>query len=84
MTAWTRTLCSLCRNGVPGGILYPDDESVTCRTGKLTVEEQYRNYVIPLEKVKGLRWKQVVFPMATFTTTDDETATFLIFNKKDS
>lgn len=75
-------MCSLCRNGVLGGALYLDDLSITYRTGKLTVEEKYKNYVIPLEEVKEVKWKWVVFPVATFTTTDHQTATFLIYNKK--
>ena len=75
-------ICSLCHNGVLGGALYLDDNSITYRTNKLTVEKKYKNYVIPLDTIKDITWKRVVFPLVTFTTTDNEKTTFVLFNKK--
>lgn len=34
-------ICSLCHNGIFGGGLYLDSQSVTYRTQKLTVDKKY-------------------------------------------
>lgn len=74
-------ICSLCHNGILGGGLYLDYTSVTYRTGKLTVDKKYRNLVLPLNEISELKWKWVVFPIATFHMKTDEKYTFILFNK---
>ena len=38
-------VCSLCHNGIVGGGLYLDSQSLTYKTNKLTVGKKYRNLV---------------------------------------
>ena len=74
-------MCSLCHNGILGGGLYLDHQAVTFRTQKLTVSEQYRNLILPLNEMKGISWKWIVFPVATFSMKNREQYKFIIFNK---
>ena len=74
-------MCSLCRNGILGGALYLDDNSVTYKTNKLTVDKAYRNLILPLDEIAELTWKWVVFPIATMRMTNGEQYKFIIFNK---
>ena len=46
-------VCSLCRNGIIGGGLYIDEQSITYSTQKLTVSPLYRNLVLPMNEIKG-------------------------------
>ena len=73
---------SLCHNGILGGALYLDEESLTYKTNKLTVDASYRNLVIPLDEVAELTWRWIVFPVATFRMNNGEEYRFLIFNKR--
>ena len=74
-------MCSLCHNGILGGALYLEPESVTYKTGKLTVDWKYRNLVLPMDEIREVTWKWIVFPVATFHMTNGEEYRFLIFNK---
>ena len=74
-------VCSLVHNGILGGGLYIDDESVVYKTNKLTVDERYRNLVLPLQGLERVEWKWVIFPVATFYMRGGEKFTFIIFNK---
>ena len=73
--------CSLCRGGILGGGLYLNEESLTYRTGKLTVDARYRNLVLPLGEIRTVVWKRYL-PLAEFTMKNGERFTFLIFGKK--
>ena len=73
-------LCSLCRNGILGGALYLDSNAVTYKTQKLTVDQKYRNLVLPLNEIEEISWKQF-FPVATFRMAGGEAYTFIIFCK---
>lgn len=74
-------MCSLCHNGILGGGLYLDNQAVTYRTQKLTVSEKYKNLILPLSEIKGISWKWIVFPVATFYMKNGECYKFIIFNK---
>ena len=74
-------VCSLVHNGLLGGGLYLDEQSVTYRTNKLTVDKKYRNLVLPLSNIKDITWSNMVFPVATFHMSDGEDVKILIFNK---
>lgn len=74
-------LCSLCHKGILGGGLYLDNQAVVFRTQKLTVSEKYRNLVLPLNEIKGISWKWIVFPVATFYMKNGEYYEMIIFNK---
>ena len=75
-------MCSLiCHNGIIGGALYLDENSVTYKTNKLTVDRAYRNLVLPLGEIAELTWKWVVFPIATFRMKNGVEYKFILFNK---
>ena len=75
-------VCSLCRNGILGGGLYLDSQSLTYKTNKLTVDKKYRNLVLPLSEIKEIAWKRIVFPVATFHMQNGAEYRFIIFNKR--
>lgn len=74
-------ICSLCHNGILGGIIYLDGSSLTYKTGKLTVDSKYRNLVLPLSNVKEISWQWMIFPVATVHMRIGEDYKFIIFNK---
>ena len=74
-------VCSLVYNGLVGGGLYLDDENVTYKTNKLTVEKRLRKLVLPLAQIKDIRWGRMIFPVATFCMENGESYRFMIFNK---
>ena len=76
-----RFICSLCHKGILGGMLYLDKESVVYRTNKLTVNEKYRNLVLPRKDIAKITWKWIIVPIATFFMKDGEVYKMIIFNK---
>lgn len=74
-------MCSLCHNGILGGELYFDNQSITYRTNKITVDKKYRNLVLPINDIKDITWKTKVFSIATLHMVNNEEYTFIIFNK---
>ena len=75
-------LCSLCHRGILGGGLYLDRQSITFACQKLTVDSKYRNLVLPLQEIREVSWKWLVFPIAVFRLNSGEEYRFLIFNKR--
>ena len=76
-------VCSLiCHNGIIGGGICLEDSAISYRTNKLTVDERYKNLVLPLNEVCELSWKWIVFPIATLRMASGERYKFIIFNKK--
>ena len=74
-------MCSLCHNGILGGILSLDENSVTYKTNKLTVDKAYRNLVLPFDEIEELMWQRIIFPVAFFKMKDGTEHKFIIFNK---
>ena len=74
-------VCSLCHNGILGGGLYLDSQSLTYKTSKLTVDKKYRNIVLLLQEIKEISWKWIVFSLATVNMKNGEKYKFIIFNK---
>lgn len=74
-------VCSLCHNGILGGGLYLDHQSLTYKTNKLTVDPKYKNLVLPLREINEISWKWIVFPVVTVTMKNAEQYKFIIFNK---
>ena len=58
-----------------------EPESITYRTQKITVDEKYRNLVLPLKEIKEVTWKWIVFPIATFHMKNGQDYKMIIFNK---
>ena len=74
---------SLCRNGILGGAVIADDESITYKTGKLTVPPGWRNFRMEYERIRSFSKKWVLcFPVFSITMTDGETYKFIIFRPK--
>lgn len=71
-------MCSLCHNGILGGGLYLDSQSVTYKTQKITVDKKYRNLVLPLREIADITWKWCI---ATFHMKNGEEYKIIIFNK---
>ena len=71
-------MCSLCYNGLLGGGLYLDSNSITYKTNKLTVDKKYRNLVLPLSEIKEVTWKGII---ATIQMNNNEEYKIMIFNK---
>ena len=74
-------VCSLCRNGIIGGGLYIDEQSITYSTQKLTVSPLYRNLVLHMKEIRELSWSQMVVPVAAISMKDGECYKFIIYNK---
>ena len=76
-------ICSLiCKGGIIGGALYLDDTAITYKTNKLTVDGKYRNLSLPLDEIRDLSWKWIIFPIATLHMSSGEEYKLIIFNKK--
>ena len=75
-------VCSLCHNGILGGALYLDSNSLTYKTNKLTIDKKYKNLVLPLSEIKEINWKRIIFPLATVFMKNGESYKFIIFNRK--
>ena len=71
----------ICHGGILGGGIYIDEESITYKTNKLTVDKKYKNLTLPLDEICELSWKWIVFPVATMRMTNGEQYKFIIFNK---
>ena len=71
----------ICHNGIIGGGIYIDEESITYKTNKLTVDRKYKNLVLPISEICELSWKWMIFPIATIKITGGEQFKFIIFNK---
>ena len=75
-------ICSLCHNGILGGILNLDSDAVTYKTNKLTVDSKLRNLVLPIKEIQTVTWQNIIFPIANFNMANGENYKFIIFNKK--
>ena len=71
----------ICHNGIIGGGIYIDEESITYKTNKLTVDKKYKNLVLPLNEIRNLTWKWMVFPIGIIRMSGGEAYKFIIFNK---
>ena len=73
--------CSFCHKGILGGCLYLNSQSLTYRTNKLTIDKKYRNLVLPMQEIRDISWKWIVFPIATVNMKNGDIYKFIIFNK---
>ena len=73
--------CSLCHNGIMGGVLYLCSDKLTYRTNKLVFDEKYKNLVMPIKDIREISWKWFLFPIATFSMLGGEKYTIIIYNK---
>jgi len=74
--------CSLCYKGILGGGLIVDENTITYKTGKVTVDKKFRNLELSKGNIVDLSWKRIIFPIVTFEMKNGEKYSFLIFNKR--
>ena len=53
-------VCSLCHNGILGGGLYLDSQSLTYKTNKLTVDKKYRNSLFSINHALQNGFKSIL------------------------
>ena len=76
-------IVSLCHQGILGGGIVADDESITYRTNKVTVSQKYRNLEMKYSDIQGYAKKWVLcFPIFSINMKSGETYKFLVFNTK--
>ena len=74
-------IVSLCHEGVLGGGIIANDESITYRTNKVTVSQKYRNLEMKYSDIQGFSKKWVLFfPIYSINMKSGETYKFLVFN----
>ena len=61
--------------------MHLDRQSLVYRTNKLTVDKNYRNLVLPMQEIKEISWKWIVFPTAIVHMKNGEQYKFIVFNK---
>ena len=70
-------ICSLCHNGILGGCLYLDNQFLTYKTNKLTVDPKYKNLILPIQEIKEISWEWIIFPIATVSMRNGEHHKFI-------
>ena len=76
-------VASLFRKGVLGGGLVAGEESVTYRTGKVTVPPRLRNLELRYRDIRGFSkgWL-LCFPTVSLAMADGENWRFIVFGRK--
>ena len=76
-------IASLCHQGLLGGGLFLDDESVTYRTGKLQVSPEIRTLRLPFCRIKRVeRSKALFLPAVAIGMEDGREWKFVVFGRK--
>lgn len=74
---------SLYKNGLLGGWIIMDEESMVYKTGKVTIPEKYRNLVMEYKDLLSVDEDNMLFlPMVTVKMKNEEVYKFLVFNRK--
>ena len=70
--------------GILGGNLLLDNDTLTytIQRQRRDVGEKYWTLVLPLNEIKEMKWKQIIFPFAVFQMKNQEEYSVFIFNKK--
>lgn len=73
---------SLCHNGIRGGAVFIKDDCVIYRNQTLTLEEEYKNIVIPISDIAKIETSHIfVFPTVALTLKNNRKYKFVIFNR---
>lgn len=72
---------SLCYQGIRGGAIIINDESVIYRNQTLTLPEAYKNIVIPIEKIKKIELGFLLLLPTVTLRTEEQVYKFVIFNR---
>ena len=74
---------SLCKNGILGGCIVVDSESITYKTGKLTIPEKYRNLEMKYRDILSVTESRLLFmPTVSLRMKNDEEYKFIVFARK--
>lgn len=75
------SLC--CHDGILGGGIIADSESVTYKTGKVTVSEKYKNIKIKYQEINDIKkgWL-LCFPTVSIFMKQGEIYKFIVFGRK--
>ncbi len=76
-------IASICREGILGGGIVADDESITFKTGKVTVSSKLKNLEIRYSSIQSFSEKRVLcLPVFTIELNSGENYKFIIFSPK--
>lgn len=74
---------SLCKNGILGGWIVLEEESMAYRTGKVTIPEKYRNLVMRYKDIFSVtEGSMLLLPTVTIRMKNDEEYKFVVFSRK--
>ena len=74
---------SLCKNGILGGWIVIDADSVIYRTGKISIPEKYRNLEMSYRDIISVTEETfLLMPAVTFKMKNDEEYKFIVFSRK--
>lgn len=74
---------SLCYQGIRGGAIFIDDESVVYRNQTLTLPEEYKNIVMPIKEIEKVeKGYMLLFPTVTIYLKNQKYYKFVVFNRK--
>ena len=73
---------SLYKNGLLGGWIIVDEESMVYKTGKVTVSSKYRNLEMAYKDILSITEEKLLFlPIIAIKLKNNEEYKFLVFNK---
>lgn len=74
---------SLCKHGLLGGWIVIEEESMTYRTGKLTIPEKYRNLEMKYKDIFSVTEGKMLFlPTVSVKMKNDEEYKFVVYSKR--
>ena len=76
-------IVSLCKNGILGGGIVANAESITYHTGKVTIPDKYKKIEMKYVDIKGLTTSRLLLlPIVTVEMSDGEEYKFVVFARK--
>ena len=74
---------SLCKNGLIGGWITIGEVSLVYKTGKVTIPERFRNFVMAYSDIFSVIEGGFIFlPTVTVKMKNEEEYKFVVFNRK--
>lgn len=73
---------SLCHQGLRGGAIFVDDNSITYQNQTLTIPEAYKNIEIPFQEIRKIEKGRVLLLPAVTVCLHDRKYRFVIFGRK--
>lgn len=76
-------IVSLCKNGILGGGIVADSESITYHTGKLTIPDKYKHIEMKYRDICALTIGQLLLlPTVALKMRNGEEYKFVVFARK--